>query len=368
MKRITVLVSNDLEYDQRVRKVCATLTEMGFKITLVGRRRPHSKKFQRPYKTRRFRLLFNSGALFYANLNLRLFFYLLFKRTDIILANDLDTLWPAWIVGKWRSKEVVYDSHEYFTEASGLTGRPFPKRVWTSIEKRIFPKLKRVYTVNESIAKIYRELYQVDVKVVRNVPPKWERGDIPSREQLGLPTDKKIILLQGAFIDHDRGCLEAVECMQYVENALLLVIGEGQALPEAKELTRKLQLDDRVEFKPRMPFEELRQYTAVSDLGLSLDRPDHLNYKLSLPNKIFDYIQSRTPVLVSDLPELKRVMDQYNIGLVADDHDVHTLAKLMQRAVDQPDAAWVGELERAAKENNWEQESEVIQSIYEGLA
>lgn len=367
MKRIAVLVSNDLEYDQRVRKVCATLTEMGFKITLVGRRRPHSKKFQRPYKTRRFRLLFNSGALFYANFNVRLFFYLLFKRTDIILANDLDTLWPAWVVGQWRNKEVVYDSHEYFTEASGLTGRPFPKRIWTSIEKRIFPKLKRVYTVNESIAKIYRELYQVDVKVVRNVPPKWERGGILSREELGLPIDKKIILLQGAFIDHDRGCLEAVESMQYVENAMLLVIGEGQAIPEAKELILKLQLEDRVEFKPRMSFEDLRNYTALADLGLSLDRPDHLNYKLSLPNKIFDYIQSRTPVLVSALPELKRVMDQYNIGLVAEDHDIHTLAKLMQRALDQPDASWAGELERAAKENNWEQESKVIREIYNGI-
>ena len=367
MKRITVLVSNDLEYDQRVRKVCTTLTEMGFKITLVGRRRPQSQKFTRPYKIRRFRLLFNSGALFYANLNLRLFFYLLFKRTDVILANDLDTLWPAWIIGKWRNKEVVYDSHEYFTEASGLTGRPFPKMVWAMVEKHIFPKLKRVSTVNDSIAQIYRDLYSVEVKVVRNVPPKWERGVIPSREELGLPVDKKVILLQGAFIDHDRGCLEAIESMQYVDHSLLLIIGEGQAIPAANALREKLSLQDRVQFMPRMPFEELRNYTASADLGISLDRPDHLNYKLSLPNKIFDYIQARTPVLVSELPELKRIMDQYNIGLVAPDHDVHTLAKLMSRAVNEPDSAWKAELERAASENNWEEEEKIVREMHSDL-
>lgn len=367
MKHITVLVSNDLEHDQRVRKVCATLDEMGFGITLVGRRRKGSRKFERPYKIRRFRLLFSSGALFYANLNFRLFWYLLFKKTDIILANDLDTLWPAWVVGKWREKEVVYDSHEYFTEASGLTGRPFPKWVWTKIEKRIFPKLSTVYTVNESIAQIYRDLYKVDVKVVRNVPPRLEQKLEVDRAELGLPEDRKIILLQGAFIDHDRGSLEAIESMQYVDGALLLIIGEGQAIPDAKALVEKLSLQDRVRFMPKMAFDELRKFTTSADLGLSLDRPDHLNYKLSLPNKIFDYIQARTPVLVSALPELKRVMDEYNIGLVAEDHDVHNLARLMQAAVNQPDEEWGRELERAAQEFTWENEEVVLQELYKRI-
>ena len=156
-KRITVLVSNDLEFDQRVAKVCSTLEQLGYQITLVGRMLPTSRHFERSYPTKRFKLLFERGALFYAALNIRMFWYLLLAKTDVILANDLDTLLPAFLVSKLRGKELVYDSHEYFTEAEGLTGRGFQKKVWLSIERFVFPKLKRVYTVNESIASIYRD-------------------------------------------------------------------------------------------------------------------------------------------------------------------------------------------------------------------
>jgi len=131
---------------------------MGFEITLIGRRVKNSPPLSRPYKTRRFRLPFTKGALFYASLNIRLFFYLLFSRTDIILANDLDTLFPAFIVSKLRGKELVYDSHEYFTEAAGLTGRNIQKKIWLAIEKMTFPNVKRIYTVNESIAGFYRDV------------------------------------------------------------------------------------------------------------------------------------------------------------------------------------------------------------------
>ena len=190
-KRITVLVSNDLSHDQRVRKVCQTLTDMGFDILLLGRKLKTSVEFERPYPYKRLNLWFTKGALFYAALNFRFFFFLLFNKTDVILANDLDTLLPAYLVSRLRGKKLVYDSHEYFTEAAGLTGRPFQKNVWLKIEKWIFPKLKKVITVNESIAKIYQDKYHVPVHVVRNIPPKKGNVQIQSRQELGMPTDKK---------------------------------------------------------------------------------------------------------------------------------------------------------------------------------
>jgi len=208
-----------LQHDQRVAKVCNTLLSLDYDITLVGRFTRGSKPFERPYAIKRFRLLFSRGALFYAALNFRLFFYLLFKKTDVILANDLDTLLPAYLISKLRGKRLVYDSHEYFTEAEGLTGRRFQKGVWLAIERWIFPKLKDVYTVNESIAAIYRKQYGVDVKVVRNIPELNPLNYIKTRAELGLPEDKKILLLQGAYIDPDRGGVELVKAMQYVRHA-----------------------------------------------------------------------------------------------------------------------------------------------------
>jgi len=309
--------------------------------------------------------LFKSGALFYAALNLRLFFYLLFKKTDVILANDLDTLLPAYLVSKLRGKRLVYDSHEYFTEAEGLTGRSFQKNVWLAIERSIFPKLKDVYTVNESIAAIYRKQYGVDVKVVRNIPELKPLEKIKSREELGLPTDRKILLLQGAYIDPDRGGVELVQAMQYVRHALLLIIGSGRDIERIKSLIVELKLEQKVKVIPKLPFDELRQYTANVDLGLSLDKPLHLNYTLSLPNKLFDYIHAATPVLVSDLPELRRIVTTYKVGMLAERVEPDYLSDCINEAFsDSSYNQWKQNCINAREELNWQNESKVLVEIY----
>ena len=367
-KHITVLVSNDLQHDQRVAKVCATLIEMGFNITLVGRLLPDSKPFERPYETRRFRLPFRTGALFYAALNIRLFFYLLFKRTDIIVANDLDTLLPAFLIARMRGKELVYDSHEYFTEAEGLTNRPIPKKVWLAIEGFIFTKLKHVITVNETIAGIYRALYHVPVHVVRNVPLLRPESVNTSRSELGLPSDKRIILLQGAYIDPDRGGMELALSMEFVDGALLLIIGSGRDLENIKRLVSERKLNDRVKFIAKLPFAELQRYTAIADVGVSLDKPLHLNYAYSLPNKLFDYIHAGLPVLVSDLPELRRIVDVYKIGMVVSRVEPQEIAAALQDMFESDKLeSWRNNAFKASEELNWQHEQEVIRKVYEPL-
>jgi len=367
-KHITVLVSNDLQHDQRVAKVCATLLEMGFNITLVGRMLPDSKPFERPYETRRFRLPFRTGALFYAALNIRLFFYLLFKRTDIIVANDLDTLLPAFLIARMRGKELVYDSHEYFTEAEGLTNRPLPKKVWLAIEGFIFPKLKHVITVNETIAGIYRALYHVPVHVVRNMPLLRPERVNTSRSELGLPSDKRIILLQGAYIDPDRGGMELALSMEFLDDALLLIIGSGRDLENIKCLVAERKLNDRVKFIAKLPFAELQRYTTIADVGVSLDKPLHLNYAYSLPNKLFDYIHAGLPVLVSDLPELSRIVDAYKIGMVVSRVEPQEIAAALQNMFESDKLEfWRNNAFKASEELNWQREQEVIRKVYEPL-
>ncbi|MFM2201241.1 MAG: hypothetical protein RL040_441 [Bacteroidota bacterium] len=367
-KHITVLVSNDLQHDQRVAKVCATLIEMGFNITLVGRLLPDSKPFERPYETRRFRLPFRTGALFYAALNMRLFFYLLFKRTDIIVANDLDTLLPAFLIARLRGKELVYDSHEYFTEAEGLTNRPIPKKVWLAIEGFIFPKLKHVITVNETIAGIYRALYHVPVHVVRNVPLLRPERVNTSRSELGLPSDKRIILLQGAYIDPDRGGMELALSMEFLDGALLLIIGSGRDLENIKRAVAERKLNDHVKFIAKLPFVELQRYTAIADVGVSLDKPLHLNYAYSLPNKLFDYIHAGLPVLVSDLPELRRIVDAYKIGMVVSRVESQEIAAALQDMFESDKLeSWRNYAFKASEELNWQREQEVIRKVYGSL-
>ena len=99
-KKIIVSVTTDLHSDQRVHKTCMSLSKFGYDVLIVGRcldENIFSKKNeqkQKPYDVKRFRLFFNKGFLFYMTYNIRLFFFLLFNKFDILLANDLDTLLP----------------------------------------------------------------------------------------------------------------------------------------------------------------------------------------------------------------------------------------------------------------------------------
>src|SRR5258707_630762 len=121
MKRVIISVVSDLVTDQRVHRVATSLQQYGFPVTLVGRKMKHSLPVdQRSYKTVRFKRWKNKGPLFYMFYNIRLFFYLLFHKADVLVANDLDTLLPNFIVSKIKGTELFYDSHEYFTEVPEL--------------------------------------------------------------------------------------------------------------------------------------------------------------------------------------------------------------------------------------------------------
>ncbi len=367
-KRAIVAVTNDLATDQRVRKACRLLQETGFDVLLVGRRLPGSPPMdERPYRWKRMRLLFRKGPLFYAEYNIRLFFFLLFRRASLLVANDLDTLPAVYRVSRIRKVPLVYDSHEFFTEVPELQGR-HARRVWLWFERRIFPRLKDVVTVSNSIATAYEQRYGVPVHVVRNLPvrdPSLQTASMTRREA-GIPAGKKVVILQGSGINRDRGGEEAVLAMRYVEEAVLLVVGDGDALPAMKKLAAEEGLTGKVIFIPRQPPERLYAYTALADVGLSLDKDDSLNQLYSLPNKLFDYIYQGVPVLASDLPEVSRIVRGYDVGIVLDEYSVEAMGSAINWMLEQDYKTLKKEnLQRAAADLVWDKEKETLKKIYE---
>mgnify|MGYP001239212410 CR=1 FL=1 len=331
MQKIAIVcVTNDLVTDQRVHKTCLTLQKCGFFTIEVGRMLPESLPLQRPYVTKRFKLCFRKGPQFYAEYNIRLFFYLLFAKVDLIFANDLDTLPAAFLAAKIRRKKIIYDTHEYFTETPELVHRPKVQAIWQKIENFIFPKLQVIFTVNDSIAELYKKKYKKNLQVVRNIPPTYIPYRLKTRKELDLPENKHILILQGTGINKDRGAEEVLTAMQYLQNCILLIIGSGDVLPALQKMTKELKLENKVIFKTKMPFEELRQYTCNSDLGLAVDKDTNLNYHFSLPNKLFDYIHAGIPVLASDLPELKKIINDYDIGYFLQNHDPKNIAATIE--------------------------------------
>lgn len=369
MKTAIVSVINDLSTDHRVHRTCLTLHKLGYRVILVGRKQRKSLPLaSRDYKTKRMFLLFEKGVLFYAEYQIRLFFYLLFHKSDVLIPNDLDTLLPNYLISKIKSAHLVYDTHELFCEVPELQNSPIKRKIWKSLEKSIFPKLKYVFTVNDSIAKIYSEEYGVSVKVVRNIAMRTNLGTANSltKEELELPINKKIIVLQGAGINMDRGAEEAVEAMQYVYNAILLIIGSGDVLAILKHRVIQLKLQDKVRFIGKVPLEKLLQYTRHADLGLTLDKDTNINYRYSLPNKLFDYIHSGVPVLASDLTEVKKIVLHYNVGDCIENHAPQHIADKINTILSNEDRLqmWKKNTNIAASELNWQNEEKGLVAVY----
>lgn len=334
MKKLVVLsVTNDLATDQRVQKVAQTLLDMGFEVLLVGRLLQGSLPVKH-FVHHRMKLFFTKGVAFYAEYHIRLFLFLLFKKADVLVANDLDTLLPNYLISKIKALPLVYDSHEYYTEVPELQDNPTKKKIWSFVEQSIFPKLKKVFAVNESIAQIYEEKYQVRVDVLRNVPRKNQlqfANKTELRKQLNLPLDKKIIIMQGSGINVSRGGEEAVEAMQFVENTLLYIVGAGDAIPMLKQMVIDLKLQEKVIFMSKLPYRDLLNYTACADAGLTLDKDNNLNYKYSLPNKLFDYFACDLPVIASKLVEIEKIYVQFPFGILVKEVTAKSVAAAIQK-------------------------------------
>jgi glycosyltransferase involved in cell wall biosynthesis len=367
MKKAVVSVINDLVTDQRVHKTCTTLHEMGYEVLLAGRIQKNSLPLHaRNYRTHRMKLMAEKGMLFYVLFQWRLFWFLIKHPADVYVANDLDTLWPNRIVSRLRRKPLVYDTHEIFTEVPELVHRPVKQKIWRLLERSIFPKLTHVFTVNESIAAWYEARYGVRPFTVRNMP----RLHVPpppalTRTQAGLPQHKAVIIMQGAGLNIQRGAEEAVLAMQYINNAVLLIVGSGDVLPLLKEMVHTHALEEKVIFTGKLPPDELRARTRLADIGLTLDKDTNLNYRYSLPNKIFDYLHAGVPVLASDLPEVKHIVTHYNVGQVTTTHAPEAIAGALQEMLSSPQReTWKANALEAAKTLCWETEEEAIKRVY----
>ena len=368
MKKVIISVTNDIVNDQRVLRTAATLGKNGWEVVLVGRHNqdglPH---FWIPHKMIRFRMLFKKGPLFYAFFNIRLCLYLLLNSCHLLWANDLDTLLANFLASRWSNRPMVYDSHEYFTEVPELVERKKTQWVWKRIEGIIFPRIKYVITISDSIAQSYENRYGVPVLVVRNFTHPFVVED--KETEVFRFGGKKIILYQGT-LNRNRGLEPMIRSMSYIPNAELVIVGNGPEKASLVELIRNLELDHRIFLIPKMLPYRLQQLTPMADLGLSIEEDIGLNYQYALPNKLFDYIYARVPVLVSSLPEMRYIVQQYGIGWVLESHEPTKIAAQVNRILsdlDREKYTMKKNLEKAAMEMNWEQEEKKLLAFVDSI-
>jgi len=177
-----------------------------------------------------------------------------------------------------------------------------------------------------------------------------------------LPENVPLILLQGAGINIQRGAEALVEAMQFLDQVVLLIIGGGDMIDELKSRANVLNLEGKIMFLPKMPFEKLFNYTVHASIGFTIDKNTNINYRFSLPNKLFDYIQAGVPVLASPLVEIKKIIDQYEVGETIESHEPEYLARTIGNMLaDKPKLDFYRQnCLKAAAILNWENEQKVL--------
>jgi len=290
------------------------------------------------------------------------------QRADVVVAHDLPILPTAAEAAAHHGAKLVYDSHELYCE-QGF--EPRLQRMWSDIERRTIGTCDAVITVNPSIARELETRYGLArVDVVQNA--ERAMGPAPAKGRLfhqafGLDAAAIVVLFQGGILAgrNLEALVDAMACVT-VPAVHLVFLGDGAL---ARQLTHRAATSgvrDRVHFHPAVAQEALLRYTASADLGIIPYQATCLNNLYCTPNKLFEYVAAAVPMLATDLPELRRLVDGNCIGLMMDASSPQAIA----RAIDAL-AADGARRERlrlnvidARRRLNWAEESKILVDIF----
>ncbi len=310
MKKLVFTVTNDLTFDQRMIRICTSLANNGWLVLLVGRKMTNSLPLKKMvFGQKRLTCFFSKGKLFYAEYNLRLFFYLLFKKMDLICAIDLDTIIPCLWVSTIRRKKRVYDAHELFCEMKEIVQRPSIYRIWKNIEKKTVPLFDFGYTVNDLIAGEFRKMYNRNYGVIMSAPV---------LRTLVIPEKKeKYIFYQGA-VNEGRSFETLIPAMREVK-ARLIIAGDGNLMKQTKQLVKENGLESKISFIGKIEPDDLLRYTLGAYIGLTLFENKGLSNYFSLANRFFDYFHSGVPQLCVDYPVYRELNKTRPVAVLTGD-------------------------------------------------
>jgi glycosyltransferase involved in cell wall biosynthesis len=342
-------------------RICGSLAANGFAVSLIGRKLKTSQPL-RPEAYKQFRLhcWFTHGKLMYLEFNLRLFFYLLFKKTDCICAIDLDTILPVYFVSSILGKKRAYDAHELFTEQKEIVTRPSIYKLWLRVEKFAVPKFPHGYTVNQFIIDELNRRYGVEYQMVRNLPKYQPIVPAPN------PADR-FIIYQGA-VNEGRSFETLIPAMKQVD-ARLVICGNGNFFAEAKKLVKKHKLEGKVELKGYVHPNELCKLTPTAYAAVMLFENTGLNQYYSLANRFFDYIMAGIPQVCVAYPEYESINDKYGIAYLVYNTNSETIATALNNLLH--DDVLYKQLQsnclKAREELNWSTEEKVLVAFYKHL-
>lgn len=348
-------VTNDLSADRRVLRHADTLAEAGCRVTLIGRELPWSKPADTRHEVVRLRLKHLRGWRFYAEFNRRLASELRRLKPDIVWANDADTL-PGCHAGRRKGAALVMDAHEMFPEVPELMHKPLVRWVWRTVERSLMPRCDALLTVCDSLADHYRQELGVSMEVVRNI---GRRAPVDA-EPPALPGSGPVLLYQGA-VNLGRGVDWAIDAMEFLPECRLVVAGAGDLLGQMQSYAASKPWAGRITFLGQLTPTALAALTPLAAVGLVMLEDMGKSYHCALPNRVGDFVQAGVPMVVSDLPEMARVVRRYHVGEVMADSGAAALADAARRVLERQ---WhEADFDKARADFEWDKERKRLLAV-----
>jgi len=372
MNRVMVVVLNVFRPENRTLKESIALSENGYAVSIYaindGRYKEYEKIDQidvyRPNlityrlpKTKFFRL--------FKFLNLSINLIKESFKYDILHIHEISLLPLAVLIKKLNGIKIVYDCHEYETETHHLRGKK--KSLFKFIERKFITHVDETIVVSNSISNEYKRLYNIDrISTVHNTPYYEEyKKSNRFREEFDIKDDIKIYIYQGG-LSEGRGIEKYIEIFKILKDhkCCLILMGYGPMEDEIKQI---VQESENIYFQEAVSISEIQSYTSSADYGLNVTDNTCLSRYYALPNKLFEYIMARVPVIVSNDYERGSFVRNNNLGFIVDDTSIETIQKMILKSLEYDKSSFFENLDKIASEYNWERESKKLIQLYKKI-
>jgi glycosyltransferase involved in cell wall biosynthesis len=287
---------------------------------------------------------------------------------DVYHCHDLNTLPAGYMARRRTGGKLVYDSHELYTTVDYIS-RAY-RSLFRVMERFLIHRVDAVITVNEFFADWLSIRYRITPPVVvRNCPPLAGRNDRqrnPSlRERLDLGGTVPIIIHIGIF-GRSRGSEKLISAVPFLNDGVVVFLGWGSQEAELKELVRRAGLEHRVLFAPPVATDQVVGHISSAQVAAIPLLNCSLNHYYNTPNKLWESIGAGLPVVASNFPALKSVIEGYGLGETCNPEDPEDIANAINHVLS--DKSRYEKMKRnaleAARIFNWENESKKLLELY----
>lgn len=359
-KKVLITFLGNIYYDTRCKNLYDSLSVNGFDVSFLG--------FD--WLTQDFKETLGSISVYKLKKGLlSLSFYLKFiwhlilslmkSPASIFFAEDIYTLPLVVIFAKLKRAKVYYDSRELFGHIAGLKDKKFKQSFWRGVEKFFIKKADHVIVTGRMDEDYLTQEYNLkNTLLIRNLPRYYKSPmHFDLHSNLQIVKGKKIILYQGLILK-GRGIELIYNVLKALPDYVFIIIGGGDFVSYYKELAARMDLVDQVYFLGKLTQEELPKVTSAADVGAALIENLSISYYYALPNKLFEYIMAEVPVLVSNLPQMKEIVNKYDVGFAINPEKKEEIISALKKISTDSELRekFKQNCKKASEELNWEKE------------